>query len=198
MEDFGFWIGVGVFILLLAALSRLSKMKHHRKRKSKKAPLQNAPSPDEQTNAIIKNYYLFQNSPLMRKLRRVKTTDPEKRQPDRHDVWFREHIQELCHNGYCLGYIDTSANLSRLFWKTIDELQPEICQDLQFQRLLISLQGKGGFGIYYPNFPSMLFEYATRCPLLPELIEVLKTDERFKRSLDYYEHGLAKDYAFLP
>jgi len=196
MEDF--WIWLGICALLLAALYRLSRMKRRHKKKSKKTPLQDTPSPDEQTNEIIKNYYLFDDSPLMRKLQRVKSTDPDKRRPDRHDKWFKEHIQELCHNGYCLGYIDTSAYRARLFWKTIDELQPEICQDLQFQRLLISLQGKGGFGTYFPNFSSMLFTYATRCPLLPELVKVLETDERFKRSREYYERGRAYGQPFMP
>lgn len=126
---------------------------------------------------------------LLETLQKVDTTDPRLRVKNEYDLWFESHIEELAQNGWCLEYIYTKGHLTdTLFAKLKD---PD--KNLVFQKLLISIFKNETFNVYQLNFGNLLFQYATKWELLPEVREILNKDERFSVVKDVYDRG--REYA---
>lgn len=140
-------------------------------------------------NTIVKSF-LYAHSALRDKLKRVNTLDPKKRAQDPFDIWFKINTKLLCHDGACLDHISRYGHIEDTFFKNIAQLNLDVAHDLEFQRLLISISYNSHAGEYYPNFRNLLFTYARHYDLLPEILEVLNTDERFAHAKEVYEDGL--------
>ena len=147
---------------------------------------------------MLKEYYYdtILHNRLRTKLRKVNLYDPKTRSADIWDVWFKKFTQELCHDGYCLAYIDHYGHLTDTFFKNLVELDLKPEHDITFQKLLVSeYKISGGLfaGVYRRNYTNLLFIYGQRWQLLPEIVDILKTDKRFSDARQTYE--LAREYA---
>ncbi|MBO4293903.1 MAG: hypothetical protein J5896_00480 [Alphaproteobacteria bacterium] len=139
-------------------------------------------------NIIVKSF-LYAHSALRDKLEHVNQYDPKKRTQDLWDVWFRNNTKNLCHDGACLDHINRLGHIGDTFFKNIERLNVDVAHDLEFQRLLISVSYNAYARTYYTNFNNLLFVYAEHYDFLPEILEVLNTDERFAHAKEVYERG---------
>ena len=131
-------------------------------------------------------------SSLLVNLKKVNKYDPENRAHDRMDDWYKDNTRLLMHNGHCLAYINSFGHLESTFWKNIEELNLKPEQDIDFQRLLVSVHITN-WEIWMRNYNNLLFNYSLRYKFLPEIEEILKKDSRFETSRQSYE--FAREYA---
>ena len=155
------------------------------------------PSPKAKDFMLREYYYDRFSHPkvyssLLVNLKNVNKYDPETREHDKMDDWFRKNTRLLMHNGYCLAYINSYGHLESTFWKNIEELNLHPEQDIVFQKFLVSVHITN-WEIWMRNYNNLLFNYSLRYTLLPEIEDVLKKDARFETSLQSYK--FAREYA---
>ena len=169
-------------------------VKHRKKalQREKEEAKASKPNKSSPKNDLI-HYYSYNLCPanfsnqLFKSLREMDLTDPLKRPKNQMDDWFKKQTKRICHDASCLAYINHYGHLETAFWKNAEELGLKLGEDKRFQRLLISVYESAG--MYFSNFRNLLLIFATKYTLLPEVENILKTDNRFKPSKDTYEHG---------
>ena len=132
---------------------------------------------------------------LLEMLKKVNRLNPNTRQLDAMDEWFKRATPKLMHNGKCLSYIDHYGHLEDMFWKNVSELNLHPEQDKKFQMLLFSCHYVSNFGYWHNNFSNMLFHFGgSYGTLLPEVEEVINKDNRLKaaKGIYYRARGYAK------
>ena len=147
------------------------------------------PKRKEHKYALIKSFnnvfsirHIFDNplSPLLLSLRDIRKKDTITR-----DKWFEKYAEDMALDGWCLSYIDSYGHLTATFLNSLNE--PE--KNLTFQRLLISVRKSDIFDAYQANYENILFLYAKKWELAPEIQKVLAEDERFRVAKEIYELG---------
>lgn len=111
----------------------------------------------------------------------------DKKQFYLHDwnCWFEENIQNISHDRYCLSCLEEDSRLEKKFWTTIRNLNLHIEKDKKFQRLIIDYNDK------WYVFKKLVYSYALHYDFLPELVEIMNTNERFQSAKETYEKGKA-------
>ena len=130
---------------------------------------------------------------LLEMLKKVNRLNPNTRQFDAMDEWFKRATPKLMHNGKCLSYIDHYGHLEDMFWKNVSELNLHPEQDKIFQQLLFSCHYVDILGCWDNNFNNMLYHFGYNYDILPEIEDRINSDERLKLSKETYYS--AQEYA---
>ena len=122
---------------------------------------------------------------LVEILQNVNQEELSEQERAKYEKLFVANIEKIAVNGWCLAYINNFPHLLYFFLSNIKE--PD--KNLKFQKLLISVEP----AMCFPNFRDLLFHYAERWQLLPEVAKVLESDECFLTTRRIYEN--ARKYA---
>ncbi|MBP5615654.1 MAG: hypothetical protein J6X42_03790 [Alphaproteobacteria bacterium] len=101
------------------------------------------------------------------------------------NYWFERETKKICHDRYCLSYLEDDTSLQKKFWENIQKLDINVEKDKRFQRLLIDYNDK------WYVFKKLVYSYALRFDFLPELVEIMNKDQRFSFAKEVYEKGKA-------
>lgn len=194
----------GIFCLIIVLLLVYAGLvRYGSKRPKKQIVFPSYEAEVDEGNVLFKNFYVG-TSALRQEMEKILFFKSRKRRigetslknhvevlahPRRGEKWFKAHINEIAHDGYCLEYLNKITDLEMMFWKKIEELNIDIAHDAQFQRLLISLQAGKPFSKRLVNFKYLLFSFASRYELMPEFLKVINTDPRFEHAKELYENG---------
>lgn len=199
--DIYFYLGLALIVLVFAAYIAL--VHYGNKKPQKEIVFPSSEAEVDKGNVLLKNFFVG-TSALRQELEKKLSFKSRKRRigetslknhvevlahPRRAEKWFKAHINEIAHDGYCLEYLNKITDLEMMFWKNIEELNIDIAHDAQFQRLLISLQAGKPFSKRLANFKYLLFSFASRYELMPEFLQVINTDPRFERAKELYKSG---------
>lgn len=101
------------------------------------------------------------------------------------DSWFERDTKKICHERYCLMRLDENPHLEKRFWLNIQKLNIHVEKDKKFQRFLIDYDDT------WHVFKHLVYSYGLHYDFLPELVEIMNTDERFQSAKEAYEKGKA-------
>ena len=127
---------------------------------------------------LIKEYSIYQLSlrkkanNLLEQLMEVDCTSKDVLEKDN---WFRANTLNFMRDGECLTFINHYKNVLEIFFKNMEilEIRPE--KDEMFQSLIVSISSANEGA----NFSNLLYCYATRWSLLPEIETQLMEDVSF-------------------
>ena len=178
-----FWVVLCCLVLFIS-LGIYCFLRYRRKPKVKTEPIN--PFDD---SFLIQDYWEFDlehSNRLLEQLENVRCTNPRERTPDCWDVWFKKSTEAFFHDAQCLARIQHFGYLEDLFWENIDELGLTPQDDEIFQCLIISVSSSEW---HRSNYQNLLYHFAKRYELLPQVKERLENDPRLARSRETYEHG---------
>lgn len=181
-----FYLGLVLILIVFAAYVALVRYcnKSHQKENF-------SATCDEQEircNALIKRFGDDNKSKLRLKLEKMLPPNAMKYSKKGLE-WFEMQTLNISHDAYCIQYIEKFNDLSAQFWKNLEKQRIDIAHDEIFQRLLISIRTLDRFDAYDTNFGYFLCSYGSRYKLLPQFLEILNKDDRFKNSKKMYECG---------